>query len=51
MSRQSDVDQGLSDKLRSSPPAIGSLITYRYQGFTDSGLTRFLVYIKQRSIQ
>jgi hypothetical protein len=50
-SRQSDVDQDLSDKLRSSPPATGRLITYRYQGFTDSGLPRFPVYIRQRFIQ
>jgi DNA ligase-1 len=49
--REFYVGSGLSDKLRASPPAIGSLITYRYQGFTDSGLPRFPVYIRQRFIQ
>jgi DNA ligase-1 len=49
--REFYVGSGLSDKLRSNPPAIGSIITYRYQGFTDSGLPRFPVYIRQRFIQ
>jgi DNA ligase-1 len=49
--REFYVGSGLSDKLRASPPAIGSIITYRYQGFTDSGLPRFPVYIRQRFIQ
>ena len=49
--REFYVGSGLSDKLRASPPAIGSIITYRYQGFTDSGLPRFPVYIRKRFIQ
>ena len=45
------VGSGLTDELRAAPPAVGSVITFRYQGFTDSGLPRFPVYLRQRLVK
>lgn len=42
------VGSGLTDDLRANPPPLGSLVTYRHQGFTDKGLPRFPVYLRQR---
>ncbi|OQR86599.1 DNA ligase (ATP) [Achlya hypogyna] len=39
------VGSGLSDKLRDNPPAIGTLITYRYQELTAAGIPRFPTYV------
>lgn len=35
------VGSGLSDHDRVHPPAIGAIITYRYQELTDAGIPRF----------
>ncbi|WP_111979887.1 DNA ligase [Algibacillus agarilyticus] len=35
------VGSGLTDENRLNPPAIGTVITYRYSGFTAKGLPRF----------
>lgn len=35
--KQFYVGSGLTDALRGAPPALGSVITYRHQGFTDQG--------------
>lgn len=43
------VGTGFTDAQRSSPPPIGSLITYQYQGLTDSGLPRFPVFLRVRT--
>ena len=43
------VGTGLSDKERSSPPAVGSLITFRYQELSDAGVPRFPSYVGVRS--
>ncbi|MEH6358660.1 MAG: DNA ligase [Pseudomonadales bacterium] len=45
------VGSGLTDDLRVAPPALGSVITYRHQGFTDKGLPRFPVYLRQRLVK
>lgn len=45
------VGSGLTDELRAEPPAIGSVITFRHQNFTDSGMPRFPVYLRQRLIE
>lgn len=45
------VGSGLSDALRADPPPLGSLITFRHQGFTDKGLPRFPVYLRQRLLK
>jgi len=45
------VGSGLTDVLRADPPALGTVITYRHQGFTDKGLPRFAVYLRQRLVK
>jgi DNA ligase-1 len=42
------VGTGFSDAERASPPPIGSLITFRYQELSDSGVPRFPVYVAVR---
>lgn len=37
---------GLSDAERAAPPPIGSVVTYRYRGFNDSGLPRFATFVR-----
>jgi DNA ligase-1 len=39
------VGTGLSDSERDNPPAIGTVITYRYQELTESGVPRFPSYV------
>jgi DNA ligase-1 len=43
------VGTGLSDAERSNPPAIGTIITYRYQELTESGVPRFPSYVGIRA--
>ncbi|EGH00300.1 ATP-dependent DNA ligase [gamma proteobacterium IMCC2047] len=45
------VGSGLTDDLRANPPPLGSMVTFRHQGFTDSGLPRFPVYLRQRLVK
>lgn len=40
---------GLSDALRDSPPAIGSIITFRFQGRTAYGTPRFPAFAGVRA--
>ena len=40
---------GFSDALRASPPPLGSVVTYRYQGRTSSGLPRFASFLRVRN--
>lgn len=40
---------GLSDAERDDPPAIGTIVTYRYQELTDGGVPRFPSYIGVRA--
>lgn len=42
------IGSGFSHQERAMPPAIGSTISYRYQGFTDSGIPRFAVFLRMR---
>lgn len=42
------VGTGLSDAERNAPPALGSIITYRYQELTDAGVPRFPSYVGLR---
>ncbi len=39
---------GFSNLERQNPPAIGSLVQYRHQGFTKKGLPRFAVFLRER---
>lgn len=43
-----NVGTGYSDKERESPPAIGEIITYRYQELSDGGVPRFPTYVGVR---
>lgn len=42
------LGSGLSDALRKNPPAIGTVVTYRHNGFTANGLPRFARLIRVR---
>ncbi|GGE56619.1 ATP-dependent DNA ligase [Halopseudomonas oceani] len=42
------LGSGLSDADRADPPALGSWVTYRYNGMTATGLPRFARYLRQR---
>ncbi|MEL0166744.1 MAG: DNA ligase [Pseudomonadaceae bacterium] len=46
--RRFRLGSGLSDALRQSPPAVGSLVTYRFNGLTASGLPRFARFLRLR---
>lgn len=41
------IGSGFSDKDRREPPAIGSIITFQYNGKTKAGKPRFARYIRQ----
>jgi DNA ligase-1 len=42
------IGSGFTQQQRKNPPSIGSLVTYRYQGFTQAGIPRFAVFVRQR---
>jgi DNA ligase 1 len=42
------IGSGLSDRDRTGPPAVGSLITFRFQGITRNGIPRFASYLRVR---
>ncbi len=44
------LGSGLSERDRLDPPAIGTLVTYRYRGLTRSGVPRFASYHRVRDI-
>ncbi|MEN8167261.1 MAG: DNA ligase [Pseudomonadota bacterium] len=46
--RRFRVGTGFSDAERERPPPIGSIITYKYHGYTDAGLPRFPSYLRVR---
>jgi DNA ligase-1 len=43
-----NVGTGLSDAEREAPPAIGAVITFRYQELSDDGVPRFPSYVGER---
>jgi DNA ligase-1 len=43
------VGTGLSDALRENPPAVGTLISFRYQELSDRGVPRFPTYVGVRA--
>ena len=43
------IGSGFTQQQRKNPPLIGSLVTYRYQGFTQAGIPRFAVFVRQRN--
>jgi DNA ligase 1 len=44
--RQFLIGSGLSDALRRAPPALGSVVTYRYRDLTNTGLPRFASFMR-----
>jgi DNA ligase-1 len=45
---QFSVGTGFSDAERGAPPAVGSVITFRYQELSDGGVPRFPSYVGVR---
>lgn len=45
------VGTGLTDQLRSTPPRIGSAISFGFCGVTDDGLPRFPTFISERDYE
>jgi DNA ligase-1 len=43
------IGSGLSDKERETPPAIGSFVSFRHQGFTKYGKPRFAVFLRPKT--
>jgi DNA ligase-1 len=46
--KEFSIGTGLTDAERNSPPPIGTVITYRFQGLTAKGLPRFPSYLRVR---
>lgn len=46
--QQIKLGSGLSDALRNTPPAIGTMVTYRYNGLTKYGKPRFARLLRVR---
>lgn len=46
--RRFAIGSGFSDAQRAHPPAIGSWVTYRFNGLTKSGLPRFVRFLRMR---
>ena len=44
--RQFLIGSGLPDALRRDPPALGSVVTYRYRDLTGTGLPRFASFLR-----
>lgn len=42
------IGSGFSDADRKTPPAIGSLVTFKHQGYTAKGVPRFPVFLRLR---
>ena len=40
------IGSGLSDVQRRTPPAVGSVVTYRYRELTNTGLPRFASFMR-----
>lgn len=46
--RRFRLGSGLSDAERAAPPPIGTLVTYRHNGLTSTGLPRFARFMRVR---
>ncbi len=42
------IGSGFTDMQRQNPPAIGDIITYRFNGYTSNGLPRFARFMRVR---
>lgn len=46
--RRFAIGSGLSDADRADPPPVGSWVTYQFNGLTNSGLPRFVRFLRRR---
>lgn len=46
-----EVGTGFSDAQREAPPAVGTVITVRYQELTPAGVPRFPVFVSERDYE
>lgn len=46
--RELRLGTGLSDQLRKDPPAIGTVVTFRYRDTTNTGLPKFASFLRVR---
>lgn len=44
-----NIGSGFSDEERTNPPAVGSIITYQYNGKTQANIPRFARYFRLRN--
>ncbi len=44
------VGSGLKDRERERPPPLGSIITFKHQGFTGNGIPRFASFLRVREV-
>lgn len=42
------IGTGFTDAERANPPPVGSIITYKYHGYTNNGLPRFASFLRIR---
>ena len=42
------IGSGLTDRDRENPPPLGSIITFKHQGFTSNGIPRFASFLRVR---
>jgi DNA ligase-1 len=42
------IGTGFSDQERENPPSVGSIITFKYYGFHNSGIPRFASFLRVR---
>lgn len=42
------IGSGFSDQERANPPALGSLVTYQYNGLSKNGIPRFARFLRRR---
>ena len=46
--REFSLGSGFTDAQREAPPAVGTVVTYRYRGLTAKGLPRFPTFLRVR---
>ncbi len=46
--REFAIGSGLTDLLRQNPPALGTVVIYRYNGYTNNGIPRFARFLRVR---
>ena len=44
------IGTGFSDAQRADPPPVGSIVTYRYNGTSESGVPRFARFLHVRHL-